>query len=72
MSKATRVKAAKLAAQCVAGQFISGEISAQKLFSLCVFFESWIELGGNETEKRMRLLRQRKVKNLKVVAGGKL
>ena len=71
-TKATRVKACELAAQCIAGQFVTGDISASKLMSLCVFFENYIDIGAEKTEEAMHLLRPRKVKNLKVVAGGKL
>ena len=71
-TRAVRTKACELAATCVQGQFITGEISAQKLMALCVFFENYIVLGAEGTEKEMRLLRPRKAKHLKVVAGGKL
>jgi len=69
---ATRIKACELAAQCVQGQFISGEISAAKLMSLCIFFENYIDIGAAATEADMHLLSRRRVKRLKIIAGGKL
>ena len=71
MSRSTRVKACELAAQCVQGQFVSGEMNAAKLMSLCIFFESYIDKGADATDADMRLLSRRRVKQLKVVAGGK-
>lgn len=70
--RSTRVKACELAAQCVQGQFITGEMSAAKLMALCIFFESYIDGGAKKTEQDMRLLSRRKVKNFRIVSGGKL
>lgn len=43
-----------------------------RLFSLCIFFENYIDQGSAKTESDMRLISRRKVKKFKVVAGGQL
>ena len=70
MSRANRIKACELAAQVV-GQ-TQGEVSAAKLMALTIFFESYIEHGSEWTSENMKLMTRKKVKNLHVVAGGKL
>jgi hypothetical protein len=68
--RATRIKAAELAAQCLQGEGDS-PIGA-KLLSLCIFFETYINEGADATENAMRLISRRKVGKLKVVTGGRL
>lgn len=41
-----------------------------RLFSLCIFFESWIECGGDRTQKNMKLLLE-ETAALHVLRGGK-
>lgn len=69
--RATRIKACELAAQCMQGQAAMDSIGA-RLMSLCVFFENYIDVGAAATDEDMRLLSRRRVKNLKVVSGGRL
>lgn len=54
MSKKTRREAAELAV--VAAQSLDTHVNAAVLFSLCIMFENWLVLGGDETQKRMKLL----------------
>ena len=68
--RANRIKACELAAQVVGS--IEGDVSAAKLMALTIFFESYIEHGSEWTSDNMKLMSRRKVKNLRVVAGGKL
>jgi len=70
-SRATRIKACELAAQCLQGQAASEAIGA-RLMSLCIFFENYIDVGATATEADMRMLSRRRVKRLKVVAGGRM
>lgn len=72
ISKSVRIKAAELAAQCFHGEFENGGPMIGRLFALCVFFEQYIVTGANATEKSMKLLSRKKVKQLKVIAGGKI
>ena len=65
-----RIKACEFAAHVVGK--IEGDLTAAKLMALTVFFESYILKGCDATEREMRLLSRKKVKHLKVVAGGKL
>lgn len=70
--KTTRIKACELAAQCMQGHGLAFDGIGARLMSLCVFFENYIDLGAAGTEKNMRMLSRRKLKNFKIVAGGKL
>ena len=72
MSKATRIKACELAAQCIGPEVATGGSTAGRLMALAVFFEMFIERGANETERRMKLMGGRKGKKLRLVAGGNL
>lgn len=69
----TRLRACELAAQCLQGQLTEGAHGA-RLMALVIFFETYIDLGCDETERRMRLLRPKKLDGtkLRVVAGGGL
>jgi len=46
------------------------EAYGARLFSLVVFFETYIDNGADVTEVSMRLLSRRKTKKLMVIAGG--
>lgn len=69
--KATRIKACELAAQMMHGQGAADDIGS-RLMSLVVFFETYIDCGCDETDKRMKLLQKTRGKRLRVVAGGRL
>lgn len=62
--KDRRIAAADLAVQ--AGASVH-EMSV--LLAACIFFENWIELGGDETQKRMKLLPE-ETATLHVIKGG--
>lgn len=68
---AVRTEACHLAVQTMGADALDEHGSA-RLMALCVFFESYIAHGSAWTETNMRLLSRRKVKNLRVIAGGKL
>ena len=72
MSKRTRIKACELAVQCIGNEVAAGGSTAGRLMALVVFFETYINHGGDETERRMKLLGGRKGKKLRVIAGGQL
>jgi len=54
MSKAVRIQAANLAVD--AAHSLASHVTASEIFSLCIMFESWILNGGDETQRRMKLL----------------
>lgn len=68
-TRAVRIKACELAASMAS---IEGNTNASRLMSLCVFFETYIMTGADQTESSMHLLRGRRVKNLKLITGGAL
>lgn len=70
--RATRVKAAELAAQCLGAEMAAGGATAARLMSLVIFFELYIDRGADATEEAMRLLKPRRRGKLQVVAGGNL
>ena len=72
MSRASRIKACELAAQCMQGHGLAFDRIGSRLMSLCVFFENYIDQGADATERDMRMLTRRKVKKYKVIAGGQL
>lgn len=51
MSRAVRIKSAELAVQAK-----RDEASASDIFALMIMFESWIELGGDKTQARMKIM----------------
>lgn len=64
-AKRCRIEAAHLA--------VAAGCSVQdmpELFAACIFFESWIELGGDKTQKRVKLLSE-ETATLHVISGGK-
>jgi len=71
-TKATRIKACELAAQCMQGHGLAFSGIGPRIFSLCIFFENYIDEGSEATEQSMKMLSRRRVKKFKVVAGGKL
>lgn len=71
MSERARIEAARLAAQLLAGTGLEAGTGA-RLFSLCIFFESWIVEGGDATETKMQLLGPKRRRKLEVIAGGRL
>lgn len=71
-TRATRVKAAELAAQCLGAELAAGGATAGRLFALVIFFEIYIERGANAVQEDMRLLGSRRRGKLRVVAGGNL
>lgn len=70
--RATRIKAAELATQCLGSEVAAGGATAGRLMALVIFFEMYIDHGADATEKAMHLLSPRGRANLKVVAGGNL
>lgn len=70
--RATRIKAAELAAQCLGGEIAAGGAVAGRLMALVVFFEIYIDHGSDYTEKSMKLLSGRTKKKLRIIAGGNL
>lgn len=65
--RSTRIKACELAAQVMRHRD-SPEPLAPQLWSLCVFFECYINDGANATAKPFG---PKKPKKLKIVRGGK-
>ena len=73
-SRAVRIKAAELAAQCMSGVTPEKGYGGQ-MMSLLVLFETYIIKGCDATENEMKLLSHKvrgAKRNLRVVAGGKL
>lgn len=66
MSKSTRVRACELAATVMASHE-SGEPYAPKIWSLCVFFEQYIEFGADGTMKDFGPKKRRKAPVIKLV-----
>jgi hypothetical protein len=70
--RATRIKAAELAAQCLGSEMAAGGAVAARLFGLVIFFELYIDHGANKTEAAMKLMGGRRKAKLRVIAGGNL
>jgi hypothetical protein len=66
------MKAAELSAQCLGNSLASGGAIAGRLMALVIFFETYIDHGADVTEATMHLLSPRKVRKLRVIAGGNL
>lgn len=62
--KGRRIAAADLAVRSGASMSDPAHLLAS-----CIFFENWIELGGDETQRRMRLLPETTAE-LHVLKGG--
>lgn len=54
MSRSIRTKAATLAVEAAIA--MDDHVSTQEIFSLCIMFESWILNGGDETQRKMKIL----------------
>lgn len=65
-TKPARIKACELAVDYLKGE----DATPARLFATILFFETYIERGVDATEEAMHILRPRKIKNLKVIAGG--
>ncbi len=70
---AIRIKAAELAAQVVASQGFGDAGIGARLWSMAVFFETYITRGASETNDIMNLLNEdTDTPGFRVIAGGSL
>jgi hypothetical protein len=65
MTRPVRTKAAELAVQAI--EVMDGRRDAATLFSLAIFFESWIISGGDATQETFKLLPEADAKVLRLV-----
>lgn len=70
MSKRDSCKDRRAVAADLAVQSGASMEDPAHLLASCIFFENWIELGGDETQRRMRLLPEASAE-LHMLKGGK-
>lgn len=70
MTKRTDAKDRRIAAADLAVQAGASIADMAELLASCIFFEQWIELGGDEVQKRMKLMPE-ETATVHVIEGGK-
>lgn len=70
MTKRSDAKTRRIAAADLAVQAGASIADMPQLLAACIFFEQWIELGGDRVQKRMKIMPE-ETATVHVIEGGK-